>query len=63
MDEKLPPPSQQEQQERLHEERVSRRTFMMNVGIALNAIVGIAIATPVVVYLFGPVMRLSLIHI
>jgi hypothetical protein len=29
----------------------------MNVGIALNAIVGIAIATPVVVFLVGPVMR------
>ena len=38
-------------------ERVSRRTFLMNVGIALNAIVGVAIATPVVVYLLGPVLR------
>src|SRR5579875_1196761 len=57
MDEKLPPPSPEEQEKRLEVERITRRTFMMNVGIALNAIVGIAIATPVVVYLFGPVMR------
>jgi Rieske Fe-S protein len=57
MDEKLPPPSPQEQQERLHEERVSRRTFLMNVGIALNALVALAIATPVVGYVLGPVLR------
>ncbi len=57
MDEKLPPPSPEEQEKRLETERITRRTFMMNVGIALNAIVGIAIATPVVAYLFGPVMR------
>jgi Rieske Fe-S protein len=57
MDEKLPPPSPQEQNQRLHEERVTRRTFLMNVGIALNAIVAAAIATPVVAYLFGPVIR------
>ena len=30
---------------------------MMNVGIALNALVGLAIATPVVAYLLGPVLR------
>ena len=57
MDEKLPPPSPEEQEQRLEVERISRRMFMMNVGIALNAIVGIAIATPVVVYLLGPVLR------
>ena len=57
MDEKLPPPSPQEQEQRLHEKRVSRRTFMMNVGIALNAIVGAVVAVPVVAYLFGPVIR------
>ncbi|MGI4829537.1 MAG: ubiquinol-cytochrome c reductase iron-sulfur subunit [Janthinobacterium lividum] len=57
MDDKLPPPSPAEQEERLHEEKVTRRTFMMNVGIALNAIVGLAIATPVVAYLVGPVTR------
>ena len=57
MDEKLPPPSPQEQEERLHEERVSRRTFLMNVGIALNALVALAIATPMVGYLLGPVLR------
>jgi Rieske Fe-S protein len=54
MDENLPPPSQQEQE---HERGVSRRTFLMNVGIALNAIVGALVAVPVVAYLFGPVLR------
>jgi Rieske Fe-S protein len=36
---------------------ISRRWFMMSVGIALNAIAGIAIATPVVAYLLGPVLK------
>jgi Rieske Fe-S protein len=57
MDEKLPRPSHEEQERRLEEERVSRRTFLMNVGIALNAIVGALVAVPVVAYLFGPVLR------
>lgn len=57
MDEMLPPPTPEEQEVTLERERVTRRTFMMNVGIALNAIVGIAIATPVVAYLLGPVTR------
>ena len=39
------------------EERVSRRTFLMNVGIALNAVVALAIATPVVAYVLGPVLK------
>jgi menaquinol-cytochrome c reductase iron-sulfur subunit len=59
MDEKLPPPGpqEQEQEQRLHTERVTRRTFMMNVGIAMNALVALAIATPVVGYVLGPVLR------
>ena len=57
MDEMLPPPSPEEQEQTLERERVTRRTFMMNVGIALNAVVGIAIATPVVAYLLGPVLK------
>jgi menaquinol-cytochrome c reductase iron-sulfur subunit len=36
---------------------VDRRTFLMGVGIALNAVVGAAIAVPVVAYLLGPVLR------
>ena len=36
---------------------LSRRTFLMNVGIALNAVVALAIATPVVGYLLGPVLK------
>jgi len=56
MDEKLPPPSKEVQGQRLEQERVSRRTFLMNVGIALNAAVALVIATPVVAYLLGPVL-------
>ncbi|KAA6455724.1 Rieske 2Fe-2S domain-containing protein [Acidobacteria bacterium AB60] len=57
MDEKLPPPSPHEQDATLARERHSRRTFLMNVGIALNAAAAAVIATPVVVYLLGPVLR------
>lgn len=57
MEEMLPPPSPEEQEQTLERERISRRTFMMNVGIALNAAVGIAIATPVVTYLLWPVLK------
>ena len=57
MDEKLPPPTPEEQEQRLEVERVTRRTLMMNIGIALNAAVAIAIATPVVGYLLGPVWK------
>ena len=57
MDEKLPPPGEQEKDQRLEEERVSRRTLLMNVGIALNAAVALMIATPVVAYVLGPVLK------
>ena len=57
MDEKLALPSELEQAKTLETERVTRRTFLMNVGIALNAAVALVIATPVVVYLLGPVLR------
>lgn len=57
MDEKLPPPSSQQQHDTLETERHSRRTFLMNIGIALNALVAAAIATPVVAYVLGPVLR------
>jgi menaquinol-cytochrome c reductase iron-sulfur subunit len=56
MDEGLPQGAQ-EQEGRPHEEGVSRRTFLMNVGIALNVIVGAVVAVPVVAYLVGPVLR------
>jgi menaquinol-cytochrome c reductase iron-sulfur subunit len=56
MDESLTTPSPEHEPQR-DEAGISRRTFLMKVGIALNAIVGIAIATPVVVYLVGPVLR------
>lgn len=57
MDEKLPPPGEHEKEQLLEQERVSRRTFLMNVGIALNAAVGLMIATPVIAYLLGPVLK------
>jgi Rieske Fe-S protein len=57
MDETLPPPGFDEQARRLEEQRVTRRSFLMNVGIALNAVVALAIATPVVAFLVGPVLR------
>jgi Rieske Fe-S protein len=57
MGEKLPPPGPEKQGKILQEEHVTRRTLLMNVGIALNALVGLAIATPVVAFLFGPFTR------
>lgn len=57
MEEHIPYPSPQEQEERLEKERITRRTFLMNVGIALNAAVVLAIATPVVAYLLGPITQ------
>jgi menaquinol-cytochrome c reductase iron-sulfur subunit len=57
MDGKLPPQPSEEKEQRLEAERVTRRTFLMNVGIALNALVALAIATPVVAYVLGPVLR------
>lgn len=57
MDEKLPPPSPEEQEALLEKDRVSRRTFLMKVGVALNAVVGVAVAVPVVSYVLGPVIK------
>lgn len=36
---------------------LTRRTFLMKVGLALNAAVALALATPVVAYILGPVTR------
>jgi Rieske Fe-S protein len=57
MDEKLGAQVDEEQQQRLERDHISRRTFLMNVGIALNAAVGLALAVPVVAYVLGPVIR------
>lgn len=35
----------------------SRRTLLMKIGIALNALVGLAIATPAVAYILGPALK------
>jgi Rieske Fe-S protein len=37
------------------EEGVSRRTFLLKVSIAVNALIGAAIAVPVIGYLLGPI--------
>lgn len=55
MDEKLPPPSPQEQEQRLERERSTRRTFLMKIGLTLNGVVGLALAVPIVRYLFSAV--------
>ncbi|HEX3438201.1 MAG TPA: Rieske (2Fe-2S) protein [Pseudacidobacterium sp.] len=39
------------------EKQVTRRSLLMKIGIALNAIVGLAIATPVIGYLLSPIKR------
>src|SRR5215469_5869443 len=57
MDKKLPSPSKDGPEQPLVTERVARRSFLMNVGIALNAVVALAIATPVLAYLLGPLLR------
>lgn len=57
MDQQQTPPSPHEEQPpRTDPAVVSRRKFLFKVGIALNAAVGVAIATPVVAYLLGPVL-------
>lgn len=57
MDEQLSSPSPEEQARRLETELVTRRTFLMNVGIALNAVVGLVIAAPAVAFVLGPALR------
>lgn len=57
MDEKLPPPNPEEQAHPLDREKQSRRTFLMILGIALNAAVGLLIATPAVAFVIGPILR------
>ena len=57
MDEKFRRRASRSRTQRLETERVTRRTFLMNVGIALNAAVALVIATPVVAYVLGPVLR------
>jgi Rieske Fe-S protein len=57
MDEKQPSSSPPEHYSPAEDPHVTRRTLLMNVGIALNAVVALAIATPVVAFLLGPVTR------
>lgn len=53
MEEKLPPPSPEEQDATLDRERVTRRTFLMKIGILLNGAVAVLVAIPLVRYLAG----------
>ncbi len=57
MHEKIPQPAEKEQNRRPETGSVTRRTFLMSLGIALNAAVALLIATPVVAYVLGPVLR------
>lgn len=57
MDEKNSPPHPQEHAHSPQPQGVTRRSFLMNVGIAMNAVVAAAIATPVVAYVLGPVLK------
>lgn len=41
----------------LHLHPLSRRNLLMNIGVLLNAAVGLAIATPVIGYILGPALR------
>ncbi len=41
----------------IHVHPVSRRNLLMNIGIGLNALVGLAITAPVIGYIIGPAMR------
>jgi Rieske Fe-S protein len=55
MREKLPPPNPEQQEATLQRERVSRRTFLMKLGVLLNGAIGVVLAIPIVGYLLGPV--------
>jgi Rieske Fe-S protein len=57
MDEKLGPQTPREQDAILHQERVTRRTFMMKVGLLLNGAVAIGLAVPIVRYILAPVRK------
>ncbi len=41
----------------IHVHPVSRRNMLMNIGIALNAVIGLAITAPVIGYVLGPALR------
>ena len=57
MDENLPPPSPQEQQQQLQREPVSRRTFLMKMAIAFDLLVTIGVAVPLGWYVLGALAR------
>ena len=56
MDQELPDASPEMHAQVPQEAGMSRRTFLMGIGVALNAAIGAAIAIPVVAYLLGPVL-------
>jgi menaquinol-cytochrome c reductase iron-sulfur subunit len=55
MKEKLPPPSPEQQETTLREERISRRMMLVKLGLLLNGAVAVLVAIPAVRYLLGPV--------
>jgi menaquinol-cytochrome c reductase iron-sulfur subunit len=54
MQDKVPPPSSQEQEATLHQERISRRSMLVKLGLLLNGVVALLVAIPVVRYLLSP---------
>ena len=57
MDEMLTPPTPEEQEAMLERDRISRRTYLMKLGVAINAVVGLVLAIPVIGYLLGPTLQ------
>lgn len=55
MQDKLPPPSPEQQEATLHEERISRRMMLVKLGMLLNGAVAAVIAIPIVRYLLSPI--------
>ena len=41
----------------IHVHSVSRRNLLMNIGIAMNAVIGLAITAPIIGYVLGPALR------
>src|SRR5271165_1281232 len=57
-----PPPATSEHQNIDDPRAVSRRWMLLKIGVLINAAVAVAVATPVVRYLLGPIKRKGAYH-
>jgi len=57
MQDQLAPSSPVSEEAKLHAGDVTRRSFLMKVGLVLNGAVALVIAAPIVQYLLGPIRR------